>query len=402
MSSGDRGEAGQLSRWSDKDDAWLVEVLRGDDPQDVDTAMRVLQTRYRTKLQGFVRRKLPEAWVDDTVQEIWLRFYRQARVQRIENVAAYLRGIASRIRARNVKKLTRERQIEVDIAPAKDDEEDDGWDWQASETIEETLAGAEARVIKEHQLDLLKQLPFLGMELSDCQRVLWILRQIYAYPSRAVGRLLGKSPSNIDVQTYKARIAVKEYFQSDRFEIALANDELPSIWEPQPRREGAVVVERFAEAVSPRFTPDELKPLGISLEEFQREYVASLMLPRWHEGQELRIGGFSMLLARRTRWADAQELYRRLAQGEENVEPLIQEECLLDVTIEDGQIHLSIQPIVEVVPEGSQEQISTDNTYLSVHSPRLVVPVILGFFDRSLYTPDLLARWPFVTPDTGL
>lgn len=400
MKTRSRGATLPPSHWSDKNDKWLVEVLHGDDTQHVDTAMQVLQGRYRSRLVAFLRAKLPNHWIDDALHEIWISFYQQARTQEIRNVAAYLRGIAINIRAREVEKLTRERECEQDIDPTTDN--DLTQRWASSNSIEELLEEEEARVIEDHQLDLLKQLPFIDSQLSDCQRIYWVLRAIHQYPSKAVGRLLGRSANNIDVQTNKARATVKRYFQSDNFRFALLNEELPVVWEPRPRREGAVVVERFAESISPQFTPDELKPLGLSLAELQTHYMASLILPRWHVGQELNMGGISMLLTRRPDWADWQELCDRLAQGEEEVGEFVHEACFLNVEIEDSYVHLAIQPLVELVPENPKSLFSSDNTYLSIHASRLVIPVILGFFDRSLYTPELLERWPFVPPETGL
>lgn len=383
-----------------RSDGWLLDVLRGDDLTDVDAAMRALQARYRNKVRSYLARKLPPQWLDDIEQKIWLDIYRQARIREIRDLAAYLGGMMRNVRAREVSKRRDERACEMDFdaeAPS-----DNIAHWTSSPSIEEQLAADEAYMVQTHQLDLLQQLPFIDLELSDCQRVYWLLRAIYRYPSKVVGRLLGRSVNNIDVQTKKSRTLLKQYFASDAFQAALAQAQLPQVWTPRPNPQSGVVVERFAEAIVPQLSEDELKPLGLTQAELQQHYVASLILPRWQVDAEMNLGGIAMLLARRGDWADWQELCARLARGEGRVDEYIREECFLNLEIEDGYIHVDIHPLVELIPEINEEQLSTDNTYLAIHGVRRVVPVMLGFFDASLYTPEILSRWPFVTPATGL
>jgi hypothetical protein len=48
-----------------------------------------------------------------------------------------------------------------------------------------------------------------------------------------------------------------------------------------------------------------------------------------------------------------------------------------------------------MVPDDPEYSLDPD-TYVSVHSHRVRMPVILAPYSDSLYTPDLLERWPFV------
>jgi DNA-directed RNA polymerase specialized sigma24 family protein len=340
--------------------------------------MRILQERHRVRLAKYIKyNELPAHWVDDLLQEIWHAFYSQTRWKEIYNVKAYLGGIAKIICAREVLKRDREKICELNADISESDEFNVAW--EGNKSIAEVIEADEQRVIQDYQLDLLQQLPFIDSELSDCQRVYWVLRQIYRYPSKTVGRLLGRTANNIDVQTRNARLTIMRYFQSDKFRYDLQGMEQPGVWTPRPQREGAVVVERFAETVIPQFTPDELKPLGLSLTEFQTHYAASLILPRWQVDQEQNLGGITMLLTRKPDWADWQQLCARLEVGEGDVDEFIREECFIDVEVEDGHIVLDVHPLVELIPEGTNQSVSSDNTYLSIHGSKLVIPVILGF-----------------------
>lgn len=375
--------------WSEKPDIWLTDALQSEQPDEVESALSAFQAKYRMQLERYVRRSLPFDWVEDVLQEIWVGFYRRARVERIENSAALLKRIAQHKRADAVRRLYAERAIESD-QPAPEDADDDRFGVVAS--VEEILAHAEQRWVEEQQLDHLAQAPFLESMFSDCERVLWILRAFYDYPSRVISRLLGKQVNNVDSQYRYARKRLLHYFQSEEFALALAQPTLPGILAYALEKQASFVVDRFAQQVTPQFALDELKPLGLTPETFQEQYVISLMMPWWYEAQQtFKTNLPSLLLTRRTDWQRLQHGLKQLAKNPARTDLAFPEECLINVDVEEDAIRLSVQVLIEMVPSDE------NNTYVSMHRPRTILPVVLASWDPSLYTSEVHKRWPFLT-----
>lgn len=375
--------------WSEQSDVYLVGALQSEHPVEVESAMSAFQAKYRTQLEHYVRRSLPLDWVEDVLQEIWIGFYRRASVERIENPAALLKRIARNKRVDAVRRLRVERAIESDLLAPED--EKDGQPGGAA-SAEEILTQAEQRTVEEQQLDCLAQAPFMASVFSDCERVLWILRAFYGYPSRIISRLIGKQINNVDSHYRYARQRLYQYFQSEEFSLAVAHPALPRVLAYALEKRASVVVDRFAQQVVPQFTPDELKPLGLTQETFQEQYVASLMMPWWYEAnQEFKTNLPSLLLTQRTDWKRFQHLLKQLAKHPERTDLEFPEECLIHVDVKDDFIQLSVQVLVEMV--ASDE----NSTYVSMHKPHTIMPMILASWDTSLYTSVVHKRWPFLS-----
>jgi DNA-directed RNA polymerase specialized sigma24 family protein len=126
--------------WSKKSDEELAAALTGADPADVDHAMTLPQERYRGRLAAYMRAKVPEDWVEDVIQETWLGFYRSVQRDRtIGKVSALLNRIAQRRRVDAIRKLTTERQIELDLDPFDIAYEDQTQGFAVERSIEEKL-----------------------------------------------------------------------------------------------------------------------------------------------------------------------------------------------------------------------------------------------------------------------
>lgn len=156
------------------------------------------------------------------------------------------------------------------------------------------------------------------------------------------------------------------------------------------------MIEHFAEQAIPNLTPEELEPLGLSIEDIENGYVVSLMMPRWFdEGRGQSTTPPYLVLTRRTEWDEMERLLERLAADPEDLPDEFPEQALIEVHVKDGDILLRRAPIHQMVPDDPDYPVNPD-TYVSDHRHRVRVPVILAPYSHSLYTPDLLERWPFV------
>jgi hypothetical protein len=300
-------------------------------------------------------------------------------------VFALLKTIAFRRCAEEIKKQEKERKFEENIPLPEE-------------------SGQQVFLEKKEIDQFVRQLPFAA-PLSECPRVVFALRGLYEYPPRVVARLIGKSRGTVDTHYSNAKTKVREYLKGRDYELDVASRKWPWTAYRLAQQAPSLVVERFANCVTPQLTPDELEPLGLTVEEFQNNYVASLMLP-WEpiESEELRYP--SLVLTRRPEWDNMQEMFAQLKKDRHAADQISPEECLLklDVDVDNEHIILSVEQILEFFPEpeGWAEKEISENTYLSVHLPKLTIPVSFGFFDRSLFTPELHKRWPFLTEEAGL
>lgn len=385
--------------WEIKSDAWLLQALCSADVDDQNRSINQLQHRYGWQVTKRVHAKLPPEWVEEVMQEIWQGFYRSVRSNQgnISNVGSYLNRITQHRIADAVERLTRERSIEYGGGPSKDEIDIE----ELGETLsaEEDVMRDEELAVARTQLEFVQLVPFVDAVLSDCQRVLWLLTRLLDYPQTVVSRLMGKNYGTIRSEYRHARNRVLRYFRSAEFGYLLQESQLPKSLRFEPQREASVVVERFAEMTTPYLTPDELKPLGLTPAEFEQEYVASLIMPRWFKTQsQMELNLPSLLLTRRTQWSDLGVHLQKLHQGMKNTDytPL---ECLIHFSIEDDNIILEPASLVEMLPELDPPG-WTDNTFVTAHAPRMTVPVIWGFWDESMANEDEVKQeyvhWPFM------
>ena len=370
-----------------KSDEELLAALRGEDPQEIDLAMQTLQTKYGDMVKNYAYKMVKwHTWVepDDIVQESFIGFYKYVRGKNVKKgVRSLLMGIAHNKCVDALKKQEHERKLENDIPLSEQTD------------VEEYLE-------REELSESIEQLPFIS-PLSDCQRVVLVMRGLYQYSPRVVARLMGKSRGTIDSHFSAANKRVEVYLKSEEYELDIASKDWPRAASYAEIQKPSLVVERFANLITPRFTSEELKPLGLAIEEFRANYVASVMLP-WEPPQKGKPGYLSMVLTRRQDLESMQSMLKRLSKDRKNPDELSPEECLLKVDIDNKNIVLTVEQMVEFLPEPEEWRGSplSDNTYMLFHSPRMNIPVTLGFFDRSLYTPDLYERWPFLTEDARL
>ncbi len=386
--------------WTQKSDEELTAALQSDDPDDGKRALEVLAEKHQEKLAAYMRAKMPQDWVDEAVQNTWQSFMTNVRRgETIGNVGSLLWTHAERRRADVVRKLTAERRIEHNRHPLDTAYDDDTRGFQADVGLERKLEEYEVNLYRGSIGRMAQQASFIDTLLSDCQRVLWTLRVMHAYPPKTVARLMGKTIGVVYTETSEARKVVWDYGNSEEFELAGAGQAPEAPWLPNALPISATVIERFAEPALPRLTPDELKPLGLTNQELQQHYQASLMLPRWYDGAgDLVPTPPFLVLTRRPDWEQMQTLFARLKRDPADLPDEFPEEALIRVDVEADYIHLRVEPIHQMVPDDPEFSLEPD-TYVAVHASHLRLPVILGAYSRSLYTPELRQRWPFANPD---
>lgn len=379
--------------WSDKYDSWsakksdgqLVDVLKAEDQRDKDLAARILQERYHPKLLRYVSKKLPYDWVEDVTQEIWAGFYKYVRLEEIkEGVSNLLWTIARNKRADAVERLKIERLIEYDIPP--------------NGIVGKFERGVVERPIEEFihewgKMQFLCQVPFIDSLLTDCQRVLWVLRETLGYPSPMVTRLTGKNTQTIYSALYSARKRVANYYSGEDYHLGLALQELNGAEYPVLAQKPTFFVERVANPTPPQLTPDELEPLGLTVKDFQTKYVTSLALSHGYEEGELsEIGHLCVLLTRRFEWETMQEMIKRLSLGQVDVDHLwsrMPEEYMLTADVDGESIILTPQRYIQFFPDSEAElhkmEWAPSSMYLLAHSPRLIIPIGIVFSGRKSY-----------------
>lgn len=383
--------------WKKKSDEWLLQVLCDTDVDAQDQALIQLQQRYGRQIKQMVRRKVRSDWVEDANQEIWKGIFQSVRRNqgKVVNVGGYLYAVAKYRIADIVDRLTCEDNLEHDRGTSAtfDIEE-----LSREISVEEEVLREEEQVVACTQLEFVQLVPFVDSVLSDCQRVLWLLARLLGYPQNVVSRLMGKNYGTIRSEYRHAHNKLLKYFQSDEFLYLLEESQLPKSLRFEPQREAGVVVERFAEKTIPLLTPDELKPLGLTPEEFEKHYVASLIMPRWFETQtQMELNPPSLLLTRRDQWLDLGVHLQKLRKGLQDTShtPL---ECLIHFSIEDDNIILKPTSLVEMIPDLYVEK--PENTFVTAHEPRMTVPVIWGFWDESMVNDNEAAQeyihWPFM------
>lgn len=344
MSDKARRGSSKYETWLTKSDEWLAEVLQRGDPQDIDLALQILHDRYQAKLERRLIGKFPEDWVETVIQNIWISFYNEVKVKGItKQVSSLLGKIAKRREIDAIRQRQAERRIENDI-PINWGDDEDGLQ---IEVLDEPF---EEQIDKRVQLRFLRQIPFIDSVLSDCERVLWILREQLGYPSITVGRLTGKQSYTVHSALYTARKKAKEFIESEEYELSLATQELRGLISSPSLQSGSLVVERFSNCITPHLTPDEIKPLGMTNEELQANYAASLLLP-WEPDQDDEMGGPSLILTRKTDWTKMQDTFKRLRKNRTETEYLSPEECLLKIDRDNENIILTVEQMLEFLLE---------------------------------------------------
>jgi DNA-directed RNA polymerase specialized sigma24 family protein len=267
------GDNGDLRR---KTERQLVEIIRGDDKNDRARAAIIIHQQYDPILLGFIMKRLSCSLEDaqPIAHEVWVGFYQRVELQGLKTGIAELlfgkQGIARR-RVFDVyrQKRIREPSIENDTPALKHHVNPAA----LQESLEDLIIQSESR--REEQA-FFQQI--INSQLSDCERVIWILTKRIGCEPEIVARLMGRKRQTIYSAMHNAMEALKEYACSEQYGfdrdvwMGGANVELET---GQP----TTLIERFAEPCVPHLTSEELAPLGLSWEEFSNHYVCSLILP---------------------------------------------------------------------------------------------------------------------------
>ncbi len=365
-------------------DAKLIEILGQGETGDANEALLALQARYSSKIEAFVKSAVPEGWVEDVVQEVWLAFYLAAREGRIENPGAYLSGIARNIRADAADRVKREREIEEDVEVVE----------SISPSAEEELHRQQEWIRQHFQVEVATLAPFAARFLASCEIPIYTLNAVNQYSGRIVSKLLGKRRDNIYAQVRKARKRVYDYLSSPQFEMLYRTHELPDALQFERHPEAQVVIEFFSEPSTPKFSEDELKPLGLGPQELGEHYISMMLVPRWYEQQTLATNEPSLLLLRKSEWEKQRLLLQRLRSNQEDWQYFSPEIALINFKVDNDQIVLKPEGLFELGPDSQPEY--SDDMFLAVHEPRLTTPAIFGFLDESLLDEKALERWPFI------
>jgi len=375
--------------WSKKTDEQLAEILKAGDEEEQTLAGQFLRTRYQSQLFSYFYNKLPYEWLEHPTQEMWAAIYATVKDKGIEKgLSNLLWTIAKRTRAQAVRKLTSERNVETNISEieklnARQRE-------LISRSVEEDFLEQENRQIALH-------LPFTTYKLSDCERVVWTLRQILGYSPSVVARLMGKDRGTIDTTLYNARKKWETYKKDSDFH--LTSQELDRISQRAKLQKSSLVLDRFACPMTPQLTPDELQRLNFSDEDFRSNYLVSLILP---QGEEKRFLGHNrpyLLLSRREEWDNMQKNIEILhkSQREFDAYELLYPECeiwntipeefLFSVDVIDENILLTPLSFIDFLPNFQvlnpgerykevQKGAETPPIHISLHSSKVMLPIL--------------------------
>lgn len=186
---------------SEKSEEGIIKALRGEDPEEIDLAMRTLESEYGSQIKNYALKMVRwHRWVkpDDIVQEAFVGFYKYVRGKEVKKgVRPLLMSIAHNKCVDALKRQERERKFENNIS------------------LPEQM-GTEEYIERMELNQFVGQLPFTS-PLSDCQRVILVMRGLFLYSPLVVARLMGKSRGTIDTHLSDANKRVKEYLNSEDY-----------------------------------------------------------------------------------------------------------------------------------------------------------------------------------------
>lgn len=407
-----------------KSDIFLIDAWRSKDEDDTHLAWLEFQNRYQRKLENYNRKVLPNYMVDDVIGDIWAAFFDYVLVEDIKiGVEQLLFGIAKNKRADAVEKLTTERAIEDNSYPIEflSQHNPEKIRKYVNTNLVDFFEEEENLLLKSQQLDFLYQIPYTNL-LSPGERVFWVLRQNLGCRTSVVSKITGKSEGVIAQTLYRARKnKVGPFLESAEFDRIMARKEMKRGPFPNPRANPALVLERFANPIVPRFTPDELEPLGITNKEFNKDYVTSLILP-WQieEGQydftdtklherERKLRALQknnsssrifLVLTSRSEYFKTQELAKgliALENAEEKSQTLLKRikqsvpsEALFKATVYGNDIVITHQSTVEIRPVVFLNKVRDFSSYdissfISTHSQSLLTPIDYFYHSRKIF-----------------
>ena len=255
--SENNGNLDNLSKkYSSKTDEWLVQMFQQGDKEDKKLVAILLEIRYRNYLRKIVG-DVSSNWLltEDVIQDAWFRFYKYVGSgKKIGNTKYVLSKMTRNTRDSTFKKLTYERKFEADIP--------------IMECNNSTVDTEDILERKLHQF--IYQLP-LDAPITDCQRMVFILRGFYEFPSKLVGRLLGKSITTVDSHFDAAKKSIKKYLR--------LNEKLDFFPQYSQASNILFILEKPAIPFIPKLDQEELKYLEINQDDYQANYYACFFWP---------------------------------------------------------------------------------------------------------------------------
>jgi RNA polymerase sigma factor (sigma-70 family) len=372
----------------------LVEVIKAGDEEDVNEAVKALQVKYHRDLDRYLyytSQKLQYAGLgkvepEDAAQEAWFAVVRYLKKNEVEKD---FKGLLRWIAHNKCIDIARKQKVE----------------WSIEHDIPYILSDVDVeRSAMDNEVERLISQPWVvGSLLSDCERVITTLKNMKC-SSRLIGKLLGKSPHNVDVWFSNARKRVSARFNDDDFRFKLANNSYGEDAGLLLNRKPILSVERFAEPMSLRYLAmHKIDGLEISLKE--EDFVASLILPASDiDYRSLSLDKFYFLLTEKSGWKHMQEEIKRFyPRGVLDVEGLkdlfceppssFPKEYLIEVNTEGDDIRdLNFRYCVEFVPdfltriELKIPGVKGSNISHTMHSTNSSIPIFSkvyrGLFDR--------------------
>jgi RNA polymerase sigma factor (sigma-70 family) len=262
-----------------RSEEWLADAWRKGDQLDKDLAGLILFENYQPRLLRYLAMKLPYDWVEPTAQEVWVSFYKVVTVKGVrKGVPNLLWTMAKARRADAVRKLHIERNIESNVplmGKLSGREED-----EAEEPIEKRAFHGET--LREER-QFVNQI--LTPRLSECERVILQMRGLLGCSTPFICKLLGKSRGTVYSTLYVTKQYLKKYWQSEDFDVDLANREIRDAASDKPVLPTVAVFEYLSNPISPGFIDDEVLPFGFLTGSFHRAFVCSILLP-WSDDPE--------------------------------------------------------------------------------------------------------------------
>jgi hypothetical protein len=222
------------------------------------------------------------------------------------------------------------------------------------------------------------------------------------YDRSVTARLLGRDEQVISSTLSSTESRIRRYRDSEAYKIDRAYWETEGATLSRQTDIQKLTVERFAKPMIPRLTAEELKPLGLAVEDFERNYVASWILPGMGAREESTNWELLLLLTRRHQWDLMQDYTRsssRLRKLDDwaRLQPDLweeerakmaamaefgiwidheyftrPEEYLIAVTVDHGDIVLTPQGTLALHPQSLETlaywNIDIPKAWLSIHS----------------------------------
>jgi RNA polymerase sigma factor (sigma-70 family) len=359
----------KYDNWSEKPDKWLAEAIfrasQDGNEEERNIAFNILFERHWLRLVNAAAKRLEGDFhlAEDTVQQALCDF--EIRVsaegllgEKVENLLNRITRNKTIDAFRNkLRKQKSEYFCENDIVPDVND------------------INTEELVAEEEELhQIAATLPFITSYLSDCERVVWILRHVLKLPRNAVARLLGKTPQCISTTLNNATAAWKMYKQGEDYTIHRAYKEIDNSRQriSKYRVEGPII-EQFSKPLKLRLTDYEIEYARHGMfydDEFTSKYNPLLILPWTLRERVLIPPKEAYLMAGKNHHLGSKRLFSIDYHGD-NI--LLKNECYINIATESA--HYS------------------PNGLLAMHGTSSMVPVILRIDENFACRHNEYSKW---------